>query len=63
MIYKTKNGRELAIEMVNEITNENDKKKFKQAIMLYINQKLFNDNIITEDMYYKAKDLILRKIA
>jgi len=49
--------------MVGKNKNTNKGVQFKQTIMLYINQKLYNENQITEDMYVKAKDLILRKIA
>ena len=48
---------------MNEKINEKDRKQFKQTVMLYINEKLYNEDKITEDMYHKAKDLILRKVA
>jgi len=48
---------------MNQIANSQEKKHFKQTIMLYINQKLYEENQITEEMFQRAKDLILRKIA
>ena len=48
---------------ISEIVNTQERKQFKQTIMLYINKKLFDENQITENMFHRAKDLILRKIA
>ena len=45
------------------VMNKNAKAEFQQAIKLYINQKLYDSVYITEEIYMKAKALILRETA
>ena len=61
IIYKS-DFQELIHDM-SETANAQAKKQFKQTIMLYINEKLYNENQITEEMYQRAKTEILRKTA
>ncbi|MEF9976061.1 MAG: hypothetical protein RR576_11770 [Oscillospiraceae bacterium] len=35
-------------------------KKIEIEVKMHINQRLFDDKLITEEMYRKAKDIILK---
>jgi len=41
-------------------TNEKAKSNLIAEVKLTINQRLFEKNIITEEMYIRAKEIILR---
>ena len=44
--------------------NENIKKNtenFNNELKMFINQKLFDKHIISEDMYWTAKELLLKQ--
>ena len=51
--------------MTNTVkTNDTLKKnrdRFNNELKMFINQKLFDKHIISEDMYWSAKELLLKK--
>lgn len=40
---------------------KNNREQFEQELKMFINQKLFDKHIISEDMYFTAKELLLKK--
>ncbi len=42
-----------------EVKNHN-RKQFEREIMMYVNERLFKKNLISEDMYWNAKELLLK---
>ncbi|MBS7298690.1 MAG: hypothetical protein KIG65_06365 [Eubacteriales bacterium] len=42
-------------------TLENNRQQFLCELKIFINQKLFDKHIITEDMYHTAKEILLRR--
>ncbi len=43
-----------------DILKEN-RKQFEHELKLFINQQLFDKHIISEDMYFTAKELLLKQ--
>ena len=39
-----------------------EKANFEHELKMFINQKLFDKHIISEDMYWTAKELLLKQI-
>lgn len=42
--------------------NNNEMQQFLTEVKLHINQQLYNNGHITQEMYVKAKDMILRQL-
>lgn len=40
---------------------KNNREQFNRELKMFINQKLYDKHIITEDMYAAAKELLLKK--
>ena len=40
---------------------KDNREKFEQELKMYINRRLFDKHIISEDMYFAAKELLLKK--
>ncbi len=40
---------------------KNNRSRFEQELKMYINRKLFDKHIISEDMYFAAKELLLKQ--
>ena len=38
-----------------------NRERFEQELKMYINKRLFDKHIISEDMYFAAKELLLKK--
>ena len=45
---------------VQESLRDN-RERFEQELKMYINKRLFDKHIISEDMYFAAKELLLKK--
>lgn len=48
----------------SELENENFKKyraQFENELKMFVNQKLFEKRIISEEMYWTAKELLLKE--
>lgn len=43
-------------------TLKNNNAQFRTELKMYINQRLFDKKIITEDMYASCKEKLLRKV-
>ena len=48
------------MDLTNATVNKVHIKKFEDEIKLLVNQRLFDKGLITEEMYMKAKSLILK---
>ena len=46
-------------EQAND-TLEKNREQFLNELKMFINQKLFDKQIISEDMYFTAKELLLK---
>jgi len=51
---------------MTSITKTNDtlkknREQFTNELKMFINQKLFDKHIISEDMYYTAKEVLLKQ--
>lgn len=46
--------------MSNIVVDNNTKKMIEMEVKLHINQRLYEEGIITEEMYYKAKEIIIK---
>lgn len=44
-----------------ECLNAN-RKQFERELKIYVNEKLFQKKIISEDMYYNAKEILLKDL-
>ena len=44
----------------NDKLNKN-REQFKNELKIFVNQKLFDKHIISEDMYWTAKELLLKQ--
>lgn len=42
-------------------TIKKNREQFNNELKMFINQKLFDKRIITEDMYWSAKELLLKQ--
>jgi uncharacterized protein YqgQ len=48
------------VAMSNIVVDNNTKKMIEMEVKLHINQRLYEEGIITEEMYYKAKEIIIK---
>ena len=44
-------------------TLKKNREQFNNELKMFINQKLFDKHIISEDMYWSAKELLLKQVA
>lgn len=42
-------------------TLKKNRERFNNELKMFINQKLFDKHIISEDMYWSAKEILLKK--
>ena len=40
---------------------KNNRERFEHELKMFINRRLFDKHIISEDMYFTAKELLLKK--
>jgi len=55
-----KNGNMTSITKTNDTLKKN-REQFTNELKMFINQKLFDKHIISEDMYYTAKEVLLKQ--
>ena len=41
-------------------TLKNNRERFENELKMFVNQRLYDKHIISEDMYFTAKELLLR---
>lgn len=44
-------------------TLKKNKERFNNELKMFVNQKLFDKRIISEDMYFTAKEFLLKQIS
>ena len=44
-------------------TLKKNREQFNNELKMFINQKLFDKQLITEDMYFMAKELLIKQIS
>ncbi len=42
-------------------TLKKNREQFKNELKMFVNQKLFDKHLISEDMYWSAKELLLKQ--
>ena len=51
----------MAKKIYTNDTLRKNKAHFQNELKMYVNQRLFEKNLISEDMYCSAKELLLKK--